>query len=83
MSGNGTAEELVTYLNEGDKYQTDLVLVEWHQTDLDDNLRSRLFTLEQGALVRANETYLPPIENAELLESRLYRLVAENSMFYA
>lgn len=83
VSGHGTAEELVTYLNEGHKYNPDLVLVEWHQTDLDDNLRSRLFTLEQGALVRANETYLPPIENEELLESRVYRFVAENSMFYA
>lgn len=83
VSGHGTAEELVTYLNEGDKYQPDLVLVEWHQTDLDDNLRSRLFTLEHGTLVKANETYLPPIENAELLESQLYRLIAENSMFYA
>ena len=83
VSGHGTAEELVTYLNEGDKYHPDLVLVEWHQTDLDDNLRSRLFTLKHGDLVKANETYLPPIENAELLESRLYRLIAENSMFYA
>jgi len=83
VSGHGTAEELVTYLNEGDRYKPDLVLVEWHQTDLDDNLRSRLFTLEQGALVRANETYLPPIENEELLESQVYRLIAENSMFVA
>ena len=83
VSGHGTAEELVTYLNEGDKYQPDLVLVEWHQTDLDDNLRSRLFTLEDGKLVNANTTYLPPIENAALLESPLYRLIAENSMFYA
>lgn len=83
VSGHGTAEELVTYLHEGDKYHPDLVLVEWHQTDLDDNLRSRLFTLEDGALVQANETYLPPIENAALLESQVYRLIAENSMFYA
>lgn len=83
VSGHGTAEELVTYLNEGYKYEPDLVLVEWHQTDLDDNLRSRLFALGDGVLDKANDTYLPPIENAALLESPVYRLIAENSMFYA
>ena len=83
VSGHGTAEELVTYLHEGTRYQPDLVIVQWHFTDLDDNVRARLYALENGELVERNKTYLPQVEDGKILDSTLYRLVAENSMFYS
>lgn len=83
VSGYGTAEQLLMLQNEGIKYQPDLVLVTWHDTDPDDNIRSNLFKVENNQLVRNSETYLPGIEIREFLyQFSFYRWLAGESHFY-
>jgi hypothetical protein len=82
-SGHGNAEELIVLEHEGVKYQPDLVLLAWHATDYDDNARSGLYKLTDGALVRDAPTYLPGVEIQQFLyRSRMYRFVADNSNLY-
>ncbi len=69
VSGFGTAEELVTLEEEGFRYQPDVVVVQWQRTDLEDNVRSNLYGLEDGRLVRKNKTYLPAVKSRELVSS--------------
>jgi len=83
VSGYGTAEELLMLQHEGVRYHPDLVLLAWHATDPDDNLRSGLFAVEHGKLVRRNATYLPGVKIREYLFSfAIYRWLAGNSHFY-
>jgi len=83
VSGHGNAEHLVALKEEGLRYQPDLVLVAWHGSDLDDNIRANLFGLEDGRLVRRSKTYLPATKLQEVLfKSKLYRLAAEHSHLY-
>lgn len=83
VSGFGNAEELVALQAEGMKYEPDLVLIGWHDTDLDDNVRSGLFELRDGDLVRAAETFLPAVKSREaLFRIPLYRFLAGNSQLY-
>lgn len=83
VSGYGTAEDLIMLKNEGLRYQPDLVLVTWHRTDLDDNLRSHLFTIKNNELTRLNKAYLPAVKIREKLFSySLYRWLVENSHLY-
>lgn len=83
VSGHGTAEELITLRQEGKKYNPDIVLLSWHGTDFDDNIRSDLFDINNGDLVQVNNSYLPAVKLREFLFSfRLYELVATNSQLY-
>jgi len=83
VSGFGNAEELIALQAEGVKYEPDLVLIGWHDTDPKDNVRSGLFELKDGELVRAAETFLPAVKTRELLfRSRVYRFLAGNSQLY-
>ena len=83
VSGFGNAEELVALRAEGMKYHPDLVLIGWHDTDLDDNVRSGLFELRDGELARAAETFLPAVKSREILfRSRVYRFLAGSSQLY-
>ncbi len=83
VSGHGNAEELVMLREEGLKYQPDLVLLSWHRTDLDDNVRSALFALDGDKLVRKNESFLPQVELRQFLFSiAAYRWLAGNSQLY-
>lgn len=82
-SGHGNAEELIVLEQEGVKYHPDLVLLAWHTTDYDDNVRSGLYKLVDGMLERNAATYLPGVEIQEFLyRSRIYRFVADNSNLY-
>jgi hypothetical protein len=85
VSGFGTAEMLVTLQEEGLKYHPDVVLFSSHVTDLDDNVRSSLYTIDDhGKLLRRNATFLPGIKMSdELSEYWIYRWVAENSQLYS
>jgi hypothetical protein len=83
VSGHGNAEELIMLQNEGIKYHPDLVLLCWHDTDYDDNVRSNLFTLEKGELKRKANIYLPGIN----ISDKLYKIpffmpFSENSHIY-
>ena len=82
-SGHGNAEELITLQNEGFKYKPDLVLLAWHNTDLDDNVRSNLYEVSEGQLKRKADSYLPAVKEREFLNRFLiYRFLAENSQTY-
>ncbi len=82
-SGLGNAEELIVLEHEGVKYGPDLVLLAWHESDYDDNVRSGLYTLEGGTLTRAAATYLPGVEIQQFLyRSGIYRFLADNSNLY-
>lgn len=84
VSGHGTAEELIALREEGLKYDPDLVLVAFHHTDYEENVRSNLFRLtDSGELERAAKTYLPGVEVRKKLE-RIpgFDLVSGNSMLF-
>ncbi len=82
-SGHGNAEELLVLEHEGVKYEPDLVLLAWHESDYDDNVRSGLYKLEGNTLTRAAATYLPGVEIQQFLyRSRTYRFLADNSNLY-
>lgn len=83
-SGHGNAEELIALRHEGFKYNPDLVVLAWHYTDLDDNVRSNLFKLsESGTLERAAQEYLPGVKERDFLNRiPLYEYVAEHSQLY-
>ncbi len=59
VSGYGNAEELLYLERELYKYGPDLVLLSFTTNDLEDNVRSNLFRLEDGKLVEAETSYLP------------------------
>lgn len=83
VSGFGTAESLQTYESYANGFSPDIVLLEWDRSDFDDNIRSNLFRLEDGQLVRANEAYLPSVATQDfLMRSAAYRWVADHSEFY-
>ncbi|MHC4949164.1 MAG: SGNH/GDSL hydrolase family protein [Planctomycetota bacterium] len=83
VSGHGTAEQLVMLRNEGLGYEPDLVLVYWHESDLDDNVRSRLFTLGDDGVERDADAYLPAVAVREFLfRFRAYRWLAGHSDLY-
>ncbi len=82
-SGHGNAEELVALNHEGMRYEPDLVLVAWHPTDLSDNVRSNLYTVQEGGIQSTGKSYLPAVGlRARLFNVPGYRFLAENSQFY-
>ncbi len=84
VSGFGTAEMLRTWEGQMRAFDPDLVLMQWHVTDFDDNVRSGLYSVKDGALQRGGETYLPSIALQDrLMRSALYRTIADNSQLYA
>jgi len=85
VSGFGTAEMLVALEQEGLKYQPDIVIMQWHSTDWDDNVRAGLYKLDKNQqLVRLATTYLPAIKISDWLNQfSVYRWLIENSHFYS
>lgn len=83
VSGFGTAESLVALEGEGLRYRPDLVLLQWHRTDPEDNLRSGLFRVEDGRLARARDRYLPGVGVSDaLVGNPVYRWLSERSHLY-
>jgi hypothetical protein len=84
VSGFGTAEMIRTYEAMGSRFGPDVVIFQWHSTDPDDNVRARLFSLQEGRIAPTNATYLPSIATQDmLLKWKLYRLVADHSHLYS
>jgi hypothetical protein len=84
VSGFGTAEMLRTYEAFARPFDPDSVIFSWHVTDMDDNVRSALYRLQEGELENANGSYLPGVTIQDfLMRSDLYRVVADNSQLYA
>jgi hypothetical protein len=83
VSGFGNSEELVALREEGFRYSPDLVVVAWHCTDFEDNVRSDLYALEEGRLVRRSATYLPAVKSRQLFfQLPLARWLAVHSHLY-
>ena len=83
VSGFGNAEQLIFLQEEGFKYQPDLVVLAWHVTDYDDNVRCGLYTLTDSKLQRNNASYLPGTRAQQVLYSIPgYQWVADNSQLY-
>ena len=84
VSGFGTAEMLRAYEGQMRMFHPDLVILQWHVTDLEDNVRSGLYTVEGGQLRTGAPSYLPSIAIQDrLMGSWLYRTIADNSQLYS
>ncbi len=84
VSGHSNAEELIMLRGEGFKYEPDLVLLAWHGSDPADNVRSNLYGLVDGELVRRSEEYLPAVEISEFLfRFRAYCWLAGECQLYS
>lgn len=83
VSGFGPAEQLIVLEAEAMQYDPDLVLQYYTSTDLVDDVRSGLFRLENGKLMRAGDSYLPAVRLREFLFSfAAYRwLAGESNLF--
>lgn len=83
VSGFGTAEMIQTYEGFGRQFEPDVVIFEWHDSDLEDNVRSGMFRVSNGVLERGARTYLPGVSIQDaLMKSTIYRIVADNSHLY-
>jgi hypothetical protein len=75
---------LQTYQQFGKKFDLDVVVFSWDISDMNDNLRSNLYRLKDGQLVRADSEYLPGVRVQDrLIRYGLYRLIADHSQFYS
>ena len=84
VSGYGTSEQYLMLVNEGIKYNPDIVISTWHSTDLKENIRSNLFKLTENKLVRASNEYLAGVKEREFLFSMPgFKFIAENSQLYS
>jgi hypothetical protein len=84
VSGFGTAEMLRTYEGRIRNFSPDLVIMQWHATDLDDNLRSGLYVIDGAGLRHGAKQYLPFVAMQDrLMRWALYRVVADNSQLYS
>src|SRR5450755_1191408 len=84
VGGFGTTEMLQTYQQFGKKFDLDVVVFSWDFSDMNDNLRSNLYRLKEGQLVRADSEYLPGVRVQDrLMRYSLYRLIADHSQFYS
>jgi hypothetical protein len=84
VSGFGTAEMLRTWEGQMRAFAPDLVVMQWHVTDLDDNFRSGLYRVQDGNLQRGGDAYLPSVAMQDrLMRWWLYRAVADNSHLYS
>jgi hypothetical protein len=70
VSGFGTAEELIQFRHVGVNYDPDLVIVAYFPNDPYNNAVSRLFRVENGKLVRDQDSFVP----ATYIRDRLYRI---------
>ncbi len=84
VSGMGPAESLLALEHVGRKFSPDIVLLEMHRTNLDNNIRADLLRLEDGRLVPGQKTYLPGVATSDyLMRFALYRWAIEHCQLYS
>ena len=87
ISGFGTAEHLIALQKRGRSFQPDIVVMQWHDSDPTDNIRSGLFMVERPGsleLKPAAEKFLPGIKTrAALMKIPGYEWLIGNSHLYS
>lgn len=85
ISGFSTAEELIFLENEGIKYSPDFVLLGFFRNDLEDNIKTGLFRIDDNdELVIAKKEHIPGVR----IQNVIYAIpgvqwLSENSYFYS
>ena len=83
VSGFGTTEHLIALMSRAKQFEPDLVIMQWHTTDPDDNTRSNLFSISNGVLSQNAQSYLPGISARDMLmKIPGYQWLIGNSHFY-
>jgi hypothetical protein len=84
VSGFGTAEQLIFLENEGIRYHPDVVVVGFFANDPDDNVKSDLFRLKDGALVTNKFEHLPGVKALQPLNNfPVTRWCSQHSQLYS
>ena len=85
VSGFGNAETLLQFERRIAQFSPDITVFQFHETDLDDNVRSGLFALnEDGGLVQVRDTYLPGVSVSDaLMKFPPYRWADAHSQLFA
>ena len=84
VSGFGTAEELVFLENEGVKYKPDVVILGFYANDMDDNLKSDIFRVQNGDLILNKKVHIPGVNILNAINNIApLRWLSENSYFYS
>lgn len=90
VSGFGTAEMLVAMRSRVAQWQPDVIIQSWHYSDLADNVRAGLFTVDgatTGTDVRLLPTGTPFVPGVEISDRLMrvpgYRWLIENSHLYS
>ncbi len=84
VSGFGTAEDLIVIQRRVAAWRPDVVIMSWHASDPDDNIRSQLFRLVDGRLQPTGRPFLPGVSVSDrLMQLPGYRWLIENSHLYS
>ncbi len=84
VSGFGSAEMLVAMRRRVAQYHPDVVIMSWHYSDLADNVRAGLFTVDGNQLVATGRPFVPGVEISDrLMQLPGYRWLIENSHLYS
>ena len=84
VSGFGTAEMLATIDSRVRPWSPDAVVMSWHASDPNDNVRAGLYRLDGDALVATGQPFLPGVEISDrLMRLPGYRWLIENSHLYS
>lgn len=83
VSGFGTAESLLQLQKRGVQFDPDYVVLEWHHSDVDDNLRSDLFSFRDDVLLPTGKSFLPGVALQDaLMKFSVYRWMIQYSHLY-
>jgi hypothetical protein len=84
VSGFSTAEELAFLEAEGIRYQPDVVVLGFFANDLEDNLKARLYSLENDDLMVESKEHIPGVRILDILNALPpLRWASENSYLYS
>jgi hypothetical protein len=84
VSGFSTAEELAFLEAEGIRYQPDVVVLGFFANDLEDNLKSGLYALENDQLVVESKEHIPGVRILDALNALPpLRWASEHSYLYS
>lgn len=84
VSGFSNAEELVFLENEGIKYQPDFVVLGFFGNDIEDNIKSNIFVLNNDSLETRSYSNLPGVNiQDKIYKYKIVHFLGENSYLYA